>query len=89
MSVSPLTIQMALAFNASQAPEQFFSHMTWSSAPAKEARAWLLANDMLERDPDNSLVCLSTPKLAAWVGFICATPLPVQEWRLPEREDAR
>lgn len=85
--VSPLTIQMAIAFHVSDHPEQFFNSVTWGSNPAKEARGWLLANGLLTRDPHNSLVCLPTPKLAAWVDFICATPLPVQEWRLPPVEE--
>ncbi|PJN96671.1 hypothetical protein CNY89_01180 [Amaricoccus sp. HAR-UPW-R2A-40] len=89
MGVSPLTIKMAIAYYVSPtSPEQFFTPETWACAPAREARDWLFENDLLYRDETADITHLA-PKLAAWVDFICATPLPVQEWRLPEREGAR
>lgn len=82
MTVSPLTIQIAIAIHVSHEwPEQFFPGQSWWSEPAKAAREWLRDNGMVSAEG------APTDKLAAWVSFICATPLPVQEWRLPEREE--
>ena len=85
MSVSPLTIKMALAYHSSAEPEQFFPPQTWSSDPAKDARSWLCGNGLLTLSDGGNYV--PTQRLTAWVGFICSTPLPVQEWVQPERED--
>lgn len=84
MGVSPLTIQIAFACSYSEDPAVNLMPGTLECEPGRQAVAWMVENGLLT----DSYAKKPTTKLRAWVAFICATPLPVQEWRLPARDGA-
>lgn len=73
-SVSPLTIQIAIACHVSADPEEAVGVVTWESPAGREVRAWLTANEFVNGAHKGN------EKLEAWVRKICETPLPVQAW---------
>jgi hypothetical protein len=75
MTVTPLMMKMALAHYATLEPERFFPPDTWNSAPAAEARRWLINSDLVDTD------LRPTEKMRAWMERVLATPLPVAETR--------
>ena len=77
---SPLDIQIMLACFCTQKPKQHIGSQTWNSDAAKGSRNWLRDNGLI--DEGNS----ATDRGCAWVKFICDTPLPKQEWALPDRK---
>lgn len=78
--MSPLTINIMLACYCSNSPEKHFPPIVWESDAARDSRVMLIENGLLF---GNNQV---TAKGTAWAKFICATPLPEQNWALPERE---
>lgn len=82
MSVSPLTIQTAIAFYALADPLSSFTEAERNSPAMAEVIRWLDANGLIHL-PDPEGCYQRTDRLDAWIRFICATPLPVQQWTLP------
>ena len=52
----------------------------WNSPAGITSRRWLYENGLIDGDER------ATDKGRAWVNHICATPLPVGSWVLPERD---
>lgn len=85
LEVSPLTIQIMLACFCTPEPSAWFEAEQWTSRAAIDARAWLCTNGLITQAEEPR----ATDKGKAWVGFICATPLPVPQWVLPPREETK
>jgi hypothetical protein len=79
--VSPLAINIMLACYVYPDPAKEVGQ-TWFSHAGSEIRAWLIENDLIQ-DGD---MFRATERGKAWVEFICATPVPVAQWRLPQRD---
>lgn len=80
MSVSPLTIKLMFACYCSPDPATWFGD-AWGSPAAITARNWLVLEGLVAENH------VATDRGTAWVEFICATPIPIQRWVLPEREN--
>lgn len=78
MAVSPLVMQMAIAFHATGEPEQFFTPLSWGSPASEAAREWLLLEGLIVDGESGDI--RGTEKLAAWLEAALSTPLPVQKW---------
>jgi hypothetical protein len=76
---SPLLIEIMLACHCRPNPAEALGP-TWETETAAEIRSWLIDNDLI--DPGTFR---STEKGAAWVKFICETPLPTLKWEMGER----
>lgn len=74
--VSPLTLQMALAYACAPDPQEFFSVDIWLGEAAQSSRLWMAENGLL----DTKASYRPTPKLHAWVRGLCSVPLPREEW---------
>lgn len=79
--VSPLTIELMLQCYCSNNPAANIGERRWNSEAAREARAWLLAEGLVNADER------PTDRGKAWVHFICATPLPRMKWTMPDRDE--
>lgn len=90
--MAPIHITFMLACHCSPDPEENLGHAHWNSPAGYSTREWLVNNELLEpiytdpTAPGNKYTV--TDRGRAWVEFICSTPLPVIEWRLPDREAA-
>lgn len=76
--VSPFTINIMLACYVSPEPEGVLG-TAWCSSAAVQCRQWLRINGLIDEREH------ATERGKAWVKFICATPMPVATWKLPER----
>jgi hypothetical protein len=76
----PITISIMLACYLS--PQNIGDHALgeWNSPAGIKSRRWLQERGLIGDD-----YC-ATDKGRAWAKHICATPLPVSVWVLPERE---
>lgn len=74
--VSPLYIQIAIAYRCCVEPHKLFETRTWSSPAATEVRERLVLEGMVVGDNEGRLV--GSAKLDAWVDELCATPLPTE-----------
>lgn len=86
IEVSPLTIQIMFACFCSPEPSSWFEPAQWASKAGIEVRHWLLERGLITGDdgiPHGEP--RATDRGKAWVSFICATPLPIAHWVLPER----
>jgi hypothetical protein len=77
----PLCIEIMLACYYSTSPEEVFGRR-WNLQVIQDFRRWLIQNDLITEDHE------ATDRGRAWVDYICRTPLPVQTWSLPAREEA-
>jgi hypothetical protein len=77
--VPPIYVEFMLACYTSPNPAADVGETTWNSEAGREVRSWLLENELVDGN------FKSTSKGAAWVGYICRTPLPVESWVLPPR----
>lgn len=87
LEVSPLTIQIMLACFCTPEPSSWFEPDQWCSTASIDVRHWLLEAGLItgiDGIPDTEP--RATERGKAWIGFICATPLPVAQWILPPRE---
>lgn len=75
----PIHINFMMACYTSPNPEEELGEAHWGSEGGQSARAWLKKEGLI--GDDNR----ATARGAAWIGFICATPLPEMKWILPER----
>lgn len=86
MPVSPLTIRIMFAIHCVPSrTEQFVPSSEWNSDAGCEARQWLLENNLITND-DGENGYRATERGKAWIAYICATPLPIPQWVLPNRE---
>lgn len=76
---SPLLIETMLVCHCMADPADHYGSR-WNSVPAQQARVWLIANELIDAE-----TLRSTEKGAAWVKFICDTPLPKLKWEMGER----
>ena len=76
---APITIEFMLVCYFSAEPAQYFEDMRWNSIAGNETREFLLREGLVDENYK------ATERGEAWVKYICATPLPEQCWRLPER----
>lgn len=74
MISSPLAIQIMIVCDVSLDPSSLIPEKVWRSQAAVDIRSALMAGGLITN------VNQSTPRDAAWVKMICATPLPVQRW---------
>jgi hypothetical protein len=79
-AVSPFAVSLMLTCYWSPEPVTERAQ-EWSTEAGVEITAWLAAQGLI--DPKTYR---ATERGKAWVEFICATPLPVAKWTLPERE---
>lgn len=77
--VAPIAISFMLTCYVTPMPEEHVGRAQWNSLSGGETLKWLRDNGLI--DQDNK----ATERGEAWVKFICATPLPVSRWSLPER----
>ena len=73
-SVSPLTIQIAIACYVSTKPFEVVGAAIWESPATREVLAWLKVNELVDEG------YRSNDKLKAWVEKICETPQPYLAW---------
>jgi hypothetical protein len=86
MNVSPLTIRIMFAIHCvPDGTEQFVPSSEWNSPAGRGARQWLLENNLIILN-DGESVFRATERGAAWIKYICDTPLPISQWVLPNRE---
>lgn len=76
--VSPLAIAIMLACYVTPEPAQLVG-TTWASPSGVQVRQWPRRNDLIDDR------WRATERGKAWVKFICATPMPVATWTMPER----
>lgn len=76
---APILIDFMLACYTRPEPCEALGEAHWDSPAGRQTRLWLRENDLID---DNYR---PTERGAAWVRFICDTPLPVAVWTLPER----
>lgn len=76
--VSPLAISLMLTCYWSPNPGKERAD-AWSTPAGSEIKAWLIAQGLIDAE-----TWRATERGKAWVGFICATPVPVAKWELPE-----
>lgn len=76
--VTPLIIRVMLACHVSSEPDRQFAVEQWGSTACEGARAWLMDNGLIDGELQ------ATERGRAWVHFICAVPLPVAQWVLPD-----
>lgn len=79
-SQPPITISIMLACYALVHPQDGMLG-EWNSPAGIQSRRWLQNNGLIDEDQK------ATDKGRAWVRGICATPLPVSAWVLPERDE--
>lgn len=79
LTVPPIKIQFMLACYISGVPEAIVWDGGWNSIAGMETRKWLRDQELITNDN------VATEKGIAWVMGILSTPLPVAEWRVPER----
>ncbi|WP_333793337.1 hypothetical protein [Hyphomicrobium sp.] len=84
MIISPLTIQVLIECVCSDKPGSNIPESVWRDPEAHYARSLLRCHGLID-GPDYH----ATARGKAWLSFICQTPLPVQEWVLPERKAQR
>lgn len=75
----PIHISFMLACHTTSDPSAVLSSAHWNSDVGLKVRDWLIAEGLVDG------FYKSTDRGKAWVDFICQTPLPEQEWRLPKR----
>lgn len=76
---TPLYIKIAIAFHCSPDPASFFASINeWDSTPARECREHMVENGLLTE------AYQPTEKLTFWVHHLCAQPLPVSVFRIPD-----
>jgi hypothetical protein len=77
--VAPIAVNFMLACYVTPIPAEHLGHAVWNSGAGLETRKWLQDNGLINEDNR------ATKRGEAWVEYICATPLPVARWGLPER----
>ena len=79
MIVTPLALEILLQSYCSAAP--FERHDT---QPAKEARAMLFYNDMIDRQDE---YCTATERGRFYIKHLLSVPFPIVDFRIPDAGD--
>lgn len=79
--LAPIDISFMLVCYVSGDPKQELGSKQWNSPAGQKTRDWLVGNDLVEAETYRA-----TERGRAWVEFICQTPLPESDWRMPERQ---